>query len=141
MGRCSNCPHRCPNNLIPLPHRYDPTWIVRIGQQVLHGQLIYALGRENGSLDWLTRWTLLLAELLFGIFVALMLQVPFLPQTGSISFGPLGGVKTGRGSFSKSSRFIVLETSRDRSSVRLHAPYLRSSIFQIPSVPNPQPFQ
>ena len=59
-----------------------------------------ALGWKNRFLDWLTRWIfvviyLLLAGVFFGIFVALTLQVPFLPSTASISFGPLGKAKVG----------------------------------------------
>ena len=59
-----------------------------------------ALGWKNRFLDWLTRWIfvvmyLLLAGVFFGIFLALTLQVPFLPSIGSISFGALGKVKVG----------------------------------------------
>ena len=55
----------------------------------------YALGWKNKFLDMLTRWIffvmyLFLAGVFFGIFAALTLQVPFLPSTGSISFGGLG---------------------------------------------------
>jgi hypothetical protein len=57
----------------------------------------YALGWKNRFLDWLTRWIffvmyLFLAGVFFGIFVALTLQVPFLPSTATISFGTLGKV-------------------------------------------------
>jgi hypothetical protein len=60
----------------------------------------YALGWENRFLGWLTRWIfiviyLLLAGVFCGIFLALTLQVPFLPQTNSISFGALGKAKVG----------------------------------------------
>ena len=60
----------------------------------------YALGWENRFLDWLTRWIfvviyILLAGVFFGIFLALTLQVPFLPSTASISFGPLGKKQIG----------------------------------------------
>jgi hypothetical protein len=59
-----------------------------------------ALGWKNRFLDWLTRWIfvviyLLLAGVFGGIFLALTLQVPFLPQTSSVSFGALGKVKAG----------------------------------------------
>ena len=57
----------------------------------------YALGWKNRFLDWLTRWIffvmyLFLAGVFLGIFLALTLQVPFLPSTATISFGALGKV-------------------------------------------------
>ena len=59
----------------------------------------YALGWKNKFLDLLTRWIffimyLFLAGVFFGIFVALTLQVPFLPSKGTISLGALGKVST-----------------------------------------------
>ena len=60
----------------------------------------YALGWKTWFLDLLVRWIffviyLFLAGVFFGIFVALTLQVPFLPSTGTISLGALGKVHVG----------------------------------------------
>jgi len=56
-----------------------------------------ALGWKNRFLDWATRWVfftmyLFLAGVFVGMFVALTLQVPFLPSTAT--FGALGRIHT-----------------------------------------------
>lgn len=60
----------------------------------------FSLGWKNWFLDILTRWMfffmyLLLAGVFFGTFVALLLQIPFLPPTSTVAkFGALGKVHT-----------------------------------------------
>ena len=56
-----------------------------------------ALGWKNRVVDWFTRWVffviyLLLSGVFFWLFVALTLQVPFLPSTSTLHFlKKLGG--------------------------------------------------
>ena len=56
-----------------------------------------ALGWKNRVVDWFTRWVffviyLLLSGVFFWLFVALTLQVPFLPSTSTLRFvKKLGG--------------------------------------------------
>ena len=58
----------------------------------------YALGWKNKVLDWFTRWVffviyLSLAGVFFWVFVALALQIPFLPSSATIKLGGVLGKK------------------------------------------------
>ena len=55
----------------------------------------FALGWKNRFFDKVTRWSffviyLTLAGVFFWLFVALTLQVPFLPTTSILKFGAIG---------------------------------------------------